>query len=314
MQTEALQTPVALFVFKRPDTTRRVFEAISKVRPARLLLIADGPRQDKEGEAEACRQVRDIVTRVDWPCEVFKNFSESNLGCQERMISGLNWVFSLVEEAIILEDDCLPDLSFFPFCQELLEKYRGDSRIAYISGDNLVHRYTKIADSYFFSRIGGIWGWATWRSEWQRYDRNLRDWPKLREEKILAEVFDQPEAVTLWTNIFNLMHENRGPNTWDYQWVYTNLTNNSLSIVPKVNLVANIGFGEGATHTTKVDPRFTISAHSIELPLKHPSSFIPLRSLDRFRIQDMLPPSIVQRILGKIHRIAARFEFYRVIC
>ncbi len=199
MQTETFETPVVLFVFNRPHTTRRVFEAIAQVRPARLLLVADGPRQDKAGEAEACQQVREIVSHVDWPCDVSTNFAESNLGCQERVISGLDWVFSLVEEAIILEDDCLPDLSFFPFCQELLERYRGDSRIAYITGTNLVEKYLNTDESYFFSQIGGIWGWATWRSEWQRYDRHLEDWPELRKRKCSQKIFDQPKAVTYWT-------------------------------------------------------------------------------------------------------------------
>jgi hypothetical protein len=277
-----------------------VFEAISKVKPAKLLLVADGPRLGREKEAEACRLVREIVTRVDWPCEVSKNFSESNLGCEERMVSGLNWVFSLEEEAIILEDDCLPDLSFFPFCQELLERYRGDNRIAYISGDDVVKRYIKPVDSYYFSRIGGIWGWATWRSEWRRYDRYLSDWPELKKQRMLEEIFDEPKAVKFHTLIFDAMHEKRGPDTWDYQWVYTNLKNNSLVIVPNVNLIANIGFGEGATHTMRGDPRFMLAACPIEFPLRHPSNLIPLRSLDRLRIQDQLPPSILDRIRNRI--------------
>jgi hypothetical protein len=306
MQTEALQTPVAFFVFNRPATTRRVFEAISRARPAKLLLIADGPREKRDGEAEACRQVRGIVARVDWPCEVFLDFSETNLGCQERMISGLNWVFSLVEEAIILEDDCLPDLSFFSFCQELLERYRGDSRIAYISGDNFVGQFIKTTDSYYFSRIGGIWGWATWKSEWRRYDRHLVDWPQLRAERILDEIFDEPRAVEFWTQIFDAMHEKRGPNTWDYQWLYTGLKNNSLTIVPSTNLVSNIGFGKDATHTTEADPRFMLPATSMEFPLRHPASLIPSRSLDRKRVQDMFPPSRVQRLLRKVKRVVDR--------
>src|ERR1700735_5608959 len=124
METDGLQTPVAFFVFKRPGTTRRVFDAISRARPAKLLIVADGARTGKEGEVEACRQVRDIVSRINWPCEVIQNFSETNLGCQERMISGIDWVFSQVEDAIILEDDCLPNPSFFHFCQELLERYK----------------------------------------------------------------------------------------------------------------------------------------------------------------------------------------------
>ena len=307
MQSETLQTPVAFFVFKRPGTTRRVFEAISKVRPTKLLLIADGPRQDREGEAEACRQARDIVARVDWPCEVFRNFSESNLGCEDRIISGLNWVFSLVEEAIILEDDCMPDLSFFPFCQELLEKYRGDGRIASISGNNFVGRYMRSEDSYYFSRLCDTWGWATWRSEWMRYDRHLSDWPELRRQRMLREVFDNQEIVKFWTHIFNAMHENRGPNTWDYQWAYTGLINNLLTLTPSVNLVTNIGFGEGATHTLKENPRDMIPSSSIEFPLRHPSSFIPLSSLDLRRVQSMFP-SIPHRVLNKIRSVAGRLK------
>ncbi len=119
-----LETPVALIVFNRPETTRRVFAAIAAARPARLLLIADGPRTDRPGEVERCDEVRKIVTSVDWPCEVLTNFAEENMGCRRRVVSGLNWVFSQVEEAIILEDDCVPDASFFPFCAEMLERYR----------------------------------------------------------------------------------------------------------------------------------------------------------------------------------------------
>ena len=138
MDSKTFETPVALFVFNRPATTRKIFEAVANVRPAKLLLVADGPRPGKPGESELCQQVRQIIGRVDWPCEVLTNFADKNLGCRERMISGLNWVFSHVEEAILLEDDCLPHPSFFPFCQQLLERYRGDSRVAYISGDNLI--------------------------------------------------------------------------------------------------------------------------------------------------------------------------------
>lgn len=305
MQMNALQTPVALFVFRRADTTRRVFQAIAKAQPAKLFLIADGPRDGRAGEAEACDEVRKIITRVDWPCEVVTNFSSNNLGCRERMISGLNWVFSQVEEAIILEDDCLPDPSFFPFCQELLEKYRGDSRISYISGSNLVEKHLNIVDSYYFSHIGGIWGWATWKSEWQRYDRHLSDWPKLKGENLLAKIFDQARAVAYWTSIFDAMYENRGPNTWDYQWTYTHLKTNALTIIPRVNLIANVGFGLDATHTIQVDSRLTPPAKTLEFPLRHPSSFAPLRSADR-RLQDLFSPPLTQRLSRKIRRAVER--------
>ncbi|HTY24715.1 MAG TPA: hypothetical protein VMC85_16400 [Desulfomonilaceae bacterium] len=223
------------------------------------------------------------------------------------MISGLNWVFSQVEDAIILEDDCVPDSSFFPYCQELLGRYRGDSRVTYISGSNMVEKSTKIDDSYFFSQIGSIWGWATWRSEWRRYDRDLRDWPQLKKRQILKQVFDKQKAVEFWTRIFDSMHEKRGPDTWDYQWTYTGLKNSSLIIVPRVNMVTNIGFGEGATHTIRADPRSIIPSRSMEFPLRHPTSLIPMRSLDRLLVQGMLPPSISRRILNKIPRIPGRF-------
>ena len=294
-----------MFVFNRPETTRRVFEVISRARPAKLLLIADGPRLERVGEAERCAEVREIVSRVDWPCEVLTNFSSTNLGCQERIISGLDWVFSLVEEAIILEDDCLPDPSFFPFCQVLLEKYRGDSRISSITGTNMVERFLNTEASYYFSQLGGIWGWATWRSEWQRYDRYLTDWPKLKEEKMLSELFDHPKAVAYWTKIFDAMYENRGPNTWDYQWVYTRLKNNSLNIIPRINLISNIGFGTDATHTTGADSRYTIPVKTIGFPLRHPSSFVPLHSVDHRQL-DLSLTTHYQRVLGKIQRVARR--------
>jgi hypothetical protein len=306
METEALQTPVALFVFNRPDTTRRVFEAIAKVRPARLLLVADGPRAGKAGEAEACLQVREVVSRVDWPCEVSMNFAESNLGCQERITSGLNWVFSLVEEAIILEDDCLPDLSFFPFCAELLERYRGDSRVAAISGTNLVSQYLKSEQSYFFSLLGGNWGWATWKSEWQRYDRYMEKWPEQKRAGVLLELFEGSKAAAYWTRIFDDMYANKGRNAWDYQWLYTHFMNNALTIIPRVNLVANIGFGQGATHTSKVDLRWTPPAAAVTFPLVHPVDFIPLRSMDR-RFQKLFTEPAPRRFLRRIRHLAGRF-------
>lgn len=306
MEATTFETPVALFVFKRPNTTRRVFEAVAQIQPSKLFLIADGPRADRPDEVEACRHVREIVSWVDWRCEVSTNFSQSNLGCQERIISGLNWIFSLVEEAIILEDDCLPDASFFPFCQELLEKYRGDTRVCAISGTNLVEKHLKTEASYYFSRLGGNWGWATWKSEWLRYDRHLRDWPKLKREGTLMELFEDPKTVAYWARIFDDMYENDGRNTWDYQWLYTHLKNNSLTIIPRVNLVTNIGFGPGATHTAEGDTRLTLPMTTMEFPLRHPSSFIPLSSADR-HYQDLYTESLTRRISGKIRRVAKLF-------
>jgi hypothetical protein len=299
-----LETPIAFLVFNRPETTRRVFESIRNAQPARLLLVADGPRPDKAGEDKLCNEVREIISRVDWPCEVLTNFSDKNLGCGQRIITGLDWVFSQVEEAIVLEDDCLPDPSFFSYCQQLLERYRHDTRVAYISACSLRAEYLKSDASYYFSRIGGIWGWATWRSQWQRYDPELTDWPTLKKEKMLAEVFDSPRIIAYWTRIFDEMYEKRGDDTWDYQWLYTTLKNNSVVACPRVNLITNIGFGTDATHTLEAEPRFMVSSSPLEFPLRHPASLVPLQSMDN-RI--IYPASRPTRAARKIARTVGRF-------
>ena len=295
--------PVVFCVFNRPTPTRTVFAAIARARPARLLIVADGPRKDRPGEEDLCRQVREIAQQVDWPCDVLTNFSATNLGCRERIISGLNWAFSLVEEAIILEDDCLPDPSFFPFCQEMLERYRGDSRIAMISGDNFTGVPLPTGDSYFFSRMTHVWGWATWRSAWSRYDRHLRQWPEIKRANLLSEIFDDPRLVEYWTARFDEMHDDTGPNTWDYQWAYTNLIHNALCVTPAVNMVTNIGFGADATHTSGADQNMTLASHSMEWPLRHPPGFVPMRSMDRLSQKLVFPPPSLVRLVRRVRRM-----------
>lgn len=300
MQADQFQTPVALIVFNRPQTTRLMQDVIARIRPAKFFVIADGPRADRPGEDKLCAQVREIVQAVDWPCELLTNFADENLGCQERVISGLDWVFSLAEEAIILEDDCLPDLSFFPFCEELLARYRGDSRVAAISGTNLLEKNFKSEDSYYFSLLGGNWGWATWRSEWNRYDRHLKNWPYNRSEGTLREIFDDPRAVAYWTQVFDKMYEKTEPNIWDYQWIYTRLVNHSVTVVPQVNLVTNIGFGTAdATHTVQADSRLVMPSRPITFPLRHPGRMIPSRSMDR-RLQGLNSLPLRQRLARKL--------------
>jgi hypothetical protein len=301
MEAKTLKTPVAMFVFNRPETTRKVFEVIARARPDKLLLVADGPRLDRPGEAERCAEVREVVSHVDWQCQVLTNFSNTNLGCQERMISGINWVFSLVEEAIFLEDDCLPDVSFFFFCQELLETYRGDSRVAAISGTNLVEKQSNMEASYYFSRLGGNWGWASWKSSWQRYDRYLRDWPELKGNLVLSDIFNEPGTVSYWTAIFDEVHAQKRPTAWDYQWVYTHLRDNTVTAVPRLNLVQNIGFGEGGTHTSYKDERFPDRTGVMQFPLTHPKSIAPSSNLDR-QFQNLYNIPLRQRLSRKIRQ------------
>ncbi len=297
--------PILFIVFNRPAITRRVFERIAEIRPAKLLIAADGPRQDKPGEEELCREVRKIVTAVDWPCEVLTNFAPRNLGCRARIISGLDWAFSIVEEALIFEDDCLPDPSFFPFCREILERYKNDPRIAAISGTNLVEKFMNTPYSYYFSRLGGNWGWATWRTRWAEYDEHLQNWPALRAAGALSEVFERPRDVAYWTRIFDMMNEERGPSAWDYQWFYTRLFGNQLVIVPSVNLIENIGYGPGATHTSIEDWRLMPKAKTIKFPLQHPKDVAADHSLD-LHYQDLYYQTLFHKIARVINHVINR--------
>ncbi len=297
--TDQLDTPIILMVFNRPERTRMVFSAIAEVKPKQLLIVADGPRSSHPGEEGLCDEVRAIVNNVDWPCEVFRDFAESNLGCQARVVSGLTWAFSKVEEAIILEDDCVPHQTFFPFCRELLGRYRGDSRIGMICGSNFLAPRHGTSYSYHFSKTAHVWGWATWRSAWQRYDRDLRDWEAVKRNGVLSEIYSGDGEVKFWTKIFDSMHDRTGINTWDFQWLYTSLINNMLCVVPSVNMVRNIGFGPDATHTRE-NYWSERKERAIEFPLRHPPYIVPMKSLDALHQQIYFMPTIAQRVQRKI--------------
>lgn len=268
-----LATPVAFFIFNRPDTTQLVFERIRAVRPALLLVIADGPRAAQPDDAPRCRAARAVIDQVDWPCEVRTNYAAQNMGCGPRLASGLDWVFDQVEEAIILEDDCVPEADFFPFCVQLLQQYRHDPRVMMISGSNLVANL-EIAESYLFSRWYNIWGWATWRRAWQLYDFALGEWASVRPAQQVEQAYTNKRVSRYLCHSFDLIRDHK-IDTWDIQWFYTCLRHSGLCIVPAVNLIANIGAagthteaGHGGAHPTgKLDTQrllhpATVEAHS----------------------------------------------------
>ena len=303
---QPLETPVALIVFNRPETTRRVFAAIAAARPARLLLIADGPRTDRPGEVERCDEVRKIVTSVDWPCEVLTNFAEENMGCRRRVVSGLNWVFSQVEEAIILEDDCLPDASFFPFCAEMLDLYRHQSQLGLVAGFNSLDEGYPFDYSYFFTTAVSIWGWATWRRSWQQYDEHLENWSEVKQRGFLKRLLPSQKMADYWAKIFDSMYYGTGPNTWDYQLTYTSWTRNWLNILPAKNLVENIGFGKDATHTTSANPAAALRLESLQFPLKHPPAITPwAEHLVKFH-KRFFEPGVRERITRKVNKLLRR--------
>lgn len=263
-----LKTPVAFLIFNRPDVTRRVFEAIAAARPERLLVVADGPRNTEE--AEICRETRAIIDKVDWECDVRTNYSETNLGCKRRVSSGLDWVFENCEEAIIVEDDCLPHPSFFPFCEELLERFRYDERVAMISGSNFQGAANASEYSYFFTLNVTAWGWASWRRVWQHYDVDMKRWPELRDTSWLADRLVNAVAVKYWNGAFESTYRGEN-NTWDYQFFFSWWAQNAVAAVPQNNLVSNIGFGDVSTHTRDTLPTMAnLPVNELKFPLKQP--------------------------------------------
>jgi hypothetical protein len=273
MTDSPLATPVAFLVFNRPQTTARVWETIRQARPRKLLIVADGPRAVRADEADRCAEVRAICERIDWPCEVLRNYAETNLGCRRRVSSGLDWVFSMVEEAIILEDDCLPHPTFFPYCQELLARYRDDERVMMISGDNFQPGPPRHEYSYYFSRYPHVWGWASWRRAWQHYDVNMSLWPTVRDGGWLESIFLDAQSTAYWRATFDRVAAGE-IDTWDYQLGFACFAQNGLSICPRGNLVQNIGFATDATHTAANSPLANLAVEAMQFPLKHPPFLI----------------------------------------
>ncbi len=279
-----VSTPIALFIFNRPQLTSQVFERISDARPRTLLMISDGPRPDRTGEqalVDRCRSLRD---RVDWPCEVLTNFADENLGCGRRVASGLDWVFRSFSEAIILEDDCLPEPSFFPYCEHLLERYRNDKRVASISGCNRHRGVTGTTDrnapySYYLSKYFFAWGWASWRRVWKHYDRKMEQWPAYRDGGQLKSVANCLDEYHYWYRIFQKTFDGE-IDTWDYQMLFACWLQNGLTIVPEVNLIKNLGHGRDATHTVGPEDVLANLATQSVGALKHPPSVAPCPSAD----------------------------------
>ncbi len=297
----AVQAPVALFIHRRPETTARVIAAIHSVRPRLLLVVADGPRAERPGEVEACADARAIVDTVDWPCEVRRQFAPANMGCRARVSSGLQWVFDQVPEAIVLEDDCLPDPTFFQFCDQLLGRYRDDHRVAQVCGANNQKGRRRGRYSYFFSRYNNVWGWASWRRALERYDAEMSAWPVLRDERWLEGILETKAAVRYWTSVFEATYGRR-IDTWDYQWVFSSWVHGMVSVVPNRNLVSNIGFDSWATHTSRSNVYAGDPLEQMDFPLTHPASVVRDGAADSFSERLEYSRTLFARIRAGIER------------
>jgi len=274
-----LTTPILFLIFNREDTTQKVFDAIRLQKPKYLYVAADGARKHKQGETETCQRVRDII-KIDWDCELKTLFRDENLGCKMAVSSAITWFFDNVEQGIILEDDCLPDPSFFPFCEELLEKYKNDTRIGHIGGDNFFPDIVEKDISYDFCSYSHNWGWASWRRVWKNYDVNFPFWNEQKNKRSFL-FCNKRDEIYFSSVIPDVKNNHNGINTWDMQYLFTLRSQNQLSIYPSVNLVENIGLGDlNATHTTEKNKKHSVPVAAISFPLKHPQFILRNKKLD----------------------------------
>ena len=296
-------TPLLFLVFNRPDVTRQVFEAIRQAQPRRLFVAADGPRPHRPDDVAQCQAVRDIVTQVDWDCDIQTLFREENLGCRKAGTGAINWFFEHVEEGIILEDDCLPNPSFFPYCQEVLEKYRHDTRVVHVNGNNFnASELMPSPYSYHFTYFSQVWGWATWRRAWQRYDVEMKLFSQFDHAQYYQHAgLSEPTFRKLrdkWMEAYEKQDE-----IWDYQWHFINLLEGGLVVAPRYNLISNLGFQEEATHTRHADPlRQNLPTQALTFPLTHPPCLFVDERLNTHYRRMMVQPRLKVRIKRKLQQ------------
>jgi len=297
----SLKTPVLFLIFNRLDTTQQVFEAIRKTKPSRFYVAGDGPRENKPGEAERVQIVREyVMSKIDWECEVKTLFREKNLGCGKAVSSAITWFFENEERGIILEDDCLPSQSFFWFCEELLERYKDDERVWHIGGCNFQNGIKRGEASYYFSIFNHIWGWASWKSRWDKYDFELKF---VESDHFLEYIFFKKRDLKYWENIFKRIN-NGELNTWDYQWTFTMWFYKKLAILPNVNLISNIGFSADAAHTTDADNKLSNMTKYEVKKIVHPWEIVRDIQADEYtQIKVFLPHSVYVRGIRKLRRL-----------
>ena len=293
-------TPILFIIFNRPDTAEKVFNEIKKIKPKKLFVSADGPRENKPGEKEKCLATRKIIDQVDWECEVYKKYSDVNLGCKLGVSSGIDWFFKNVEQGIILEDDCLPAQSFFKFCEELLEKYKNNEKIMMISGDNFQNNRRRGDDSYYFSKLSHIWGWATWRRAWEHYSVNMEGYPKFKQDKKINAIWSKEYIRKYWLDTFDQAYENK-IDTWDYQWAFSIWKMDGLCVIPNYNLISNIGFRDDATHTKSANKLANQKIQSMDI-IKHPFKIEQNKKADNY-YSKIFKKSLFKKILNKINAL-----------
>lgn len=296
------QIPVVVIVFNRPEETKLLINALRKIKPANIFIIGDGPRKNGT-DLLKIRGVKSVLAEIDWECQIRENFSEINLGCQKRVSSGLSWVFSYVEKAIILEDDCIPNISFFEYCKDNLELYKNDTRVMSISGTRLA---PVKGNNNVFSNYSICWGWATWSRAWKYYENDLGDLDELIDRNFFRFFFGSRRASYYWCHIFSKLNAGK-LNSWAYRWMLSCWKMNGLSLVPPCNLIENIGEGIDATHTKDKNKFLGVISTEMKIEDNYSKIFHDLE-MDRWIEDNFYSKSILSRMSWLIKKLINRFN------
>jgi hypothetical protein len=294
------ETPVLLLAFNRPEHTKKVLEVLRKVKPTQLYVAVDGPRLGSESDEQGCKAVRYLFDELSWDCQLHTLFRDDNLGCARSVSVAITWFFEHVESGIILEDDCVPSLSFFPYCRELLETHRSDERIMHIGSNNFQNGKIRGRADYYYSIFNHLWGWATWREAWEKFQFDIDP----AGSDTMREFVGSEKMWNYFQKQFESTVEGK-MDSWGFRWTYSCWKNQGLSIVPNKNLVSNIGFGENSTHTSSISsPQNNVPSYELTFPLRHPKKKLVNRKADEFSFQRifMSRPNQIKRIAGAVKR------------
>ena len=294
--------PILFLIFNRLDVTKEVFAVIKKIRPTKLYVAADGYRLNKTGEDIKCEQVRNyVLDNVDWNCEVQTLFRKENLGCKLAVSSAIDWFFSCENRGVILEDDCLPSLSFFQFCKDMLVKYEDQPQVMSISGYNALEDTTAYYnESYHFSKFFHCWGWASWRRAWEGYHSGMPEWPNFKKKIGVGSIQKGLLFKDFWNNIFDDVYNGK-IDTWDYQMNFHIWNKSGLCCTPSKNLVTNVGFGADATHTKENNVALR-QRFEFTFPLIHPTHPLSNQYVDELETKHEIIISYKMVLLRKLRR------------
>lgn len=290
--------PILLVIFNRSEITEQVFNRIKEIKPKYLYIAADAPRDNIVGEKEKCEQTRKIVELIDWECDVKRNYADINMGADKRMATAIDWFFSNVEEGIIFEDDCLPGESFFSFCEQMLEKYRDNDKIMHISGDNFQFGKTKIETDYYYSYYAQTWGWATWRRAWQKFDWQINTWPDFLHANKINNIFKDKKQKKYWLKFLQAIYEKKY-NFWDAKWMFAVWQNNGLAVIPRKNLISNIGYGNDATHTRVQSKLANVKCEKLTIT-NSPKDIIANTTADKVTFANYYETSLLNKLVYKL--------------